>query len=166
MHFRYMTYMWWSASIRTYITEKPYHYGIEEAFGKDTWHHQDMDTHIEQTHQYGPRVRLDFPGFMKSKWPHNGNSVSRCEYVAQRYVGDTALIEPFNSVQRLLTIPMCSNMILNGNFQANAEIWRWKQQFHFNHLNGTFDLFAHRSNGFIFCDEAFWPISSSHVGSI
>ena len=83
------------------------------------------DPHIEQLHRYGSRVRLDFSGFMKSMRSHNGNSDSRCEYVAQRYVGDIALIEPFNSIQRLLTIPMYSNMILNQNSRAYAEIWRW-----------------------------------------
>ena len=70
-------------------------------------------------------IRLDFSDFVKSMRPHNGNSDSGCEYVAQRYVGDTALIEPFNSIQRLLTIPMYSNMILNQNSRAYAEIWRW-----------------------------------------
>ena len=83
------------------------------------------DSHIEQLHRYGSRVRLDFSDFVKSMRPHNGNSDSGCEYVAQRYVGDTALIEPFNSIQRLLTIPMYSNMILNQNSRAYAEIWRW-----------------------------------------
>ena len=81
--------------------------------------------HIEQTHRNGSRVRLDFSSFMKSMRSHNGNSDSRCEYVAQRYVGDTALIEPFNSIQSLLTIPMYSNMILNQNSRTHAEIWRW-----------------------------------------
>ena len=85
-----------------------------------------MDSHIEQTHRHGSRVRLDFSGFVNSMRPHNGNSDSECDRVAQRYVGDIALIEPFNSTQRLLTIPMCSNMILNGNLPAYAEIWRWK----------------------------------------
>ena len=54
----------------------------------------------------------------------------------QRYVGDTALIEPFNSIQNLLTILMCSNMLLNGNFLARAEIWRWKLQIRSNHVYG------------------------------
>ena len=85
-----------------------------------------MDPHIEQLHRYGSRVRLDFSDFVKSMRPHNGNSDSKCEFDAQRYVDDTALIEPFNSIQRLLTIPMYSNMILNQNSRAHAEIWRWK----------------------------------------
>ena len=55
------------------------------------------DPHIEQLHRYGSRVRLDFSDFVKSMRPHNGNSDSKCEFVAQRYVDDTALIEPFNS---------------------------------------------------------------------
>ena len=29
------------------------------------------------------RVRLDFSDFVKSMRPHNGNSDSKCEYVAQ-----------------------------------------------------------------------------------
>ena len=84
-----------------------------------------MDPHIDQLHRYGSRVRLDFSGFMKSMRSHNGNSDSRCEYVAQPYVGDIALSEPFNSIQSLLTIPMYSNMILNQNLRTHAEIWRW-----------------------------------------
>ena len=158
--------MYRSASIRICTREKLYHSGMEEVSVTGIWLHQDLGPHIEQTHRYGSRVRLDFSGFMKSKRPHNGNSDSWCEYVAQRYVGDTALIEPFNSTQRLLTIPMYSNMILNENFQAYAEIWRWKWPYCFNHLHGTFDMFVHRSNGFIVCDETCRSISSSHLGSI
>ena len=124
------------------------------------------DPHIEQLHRYGSRVRLDFSGFVKSMRPHNGNSVLWCEYVAQRYVDDTALIEPSNSTQRPLTIPMYSNMILNQNSRAYAEIWRWNWPYCFNHSYGTFDMFVHRSNGFIVCDETCRYISSSHLGSI
>ena len=166
MHFRQRIYMYWSASIRICTREKLYLSGTEEVFDTGIWFHQDMDPHIEQTHRYGSRVRLDFSGFVKSMRPHNGNSGSWCEYVAQRYVDDIALIEPFNSTQRLLTIPMCSNMILNENSHAYAEIWRWKWPYCFNHSHGTFDVFVSRSNGFIVCDETCCPISSSHLGSI
>ena len=158
--------MYWSASIRICTREKLDHSGMEEVFDTGKWLHQDMDPHIEQLHRYGSRVRLDFSGFVKSMRPHNGNSDSSCDYVAQRYVDDTALIEPFNSTQRTLTLSMYSNMILNDNSRAYAEIWRWTWRYCFNHPYGTFDMFVHRSNGFIVCDETCWYISSSHLGSI
>ena len=49
-----------------------------------------------QTPRNGSRVRLDLPDFDKSMWPQNGNSDSLRDDVAQRYVDDTALIEPSN----------------------------------------------------------------------
>ena len=61
---------------------------------------------------------------------------------------------------------MSTNMILNEIHQAYAEIWRWKRPYCFNHLHKTFDMFAHRNNGFSVWDETCQSISSSHLGSI
>ena len=73
----------------------------------------------------------------------------------QRYVSDTALIEPFNSFQILLTTSFRSNMYLTENPLARAVIWRWRTQNRSISMFGACSMF--RGNRFIwiiFCGEA------------